>query len=132
MTELKDLKFKSWHFGRYEAHTDGLVNEAAALLKAALEPRAPAEAKSQVLWRLRQMTQATLHHEMHHEMQMNTSFHASQNFQLGFWVAMDAQAIGAVRTPVVSKGLTHFSISHWRSLRSPSGFQQWKPWILTM
>lgn len=26
-----------------EAHTDGLVNEAAALLKAALEPRAPAE-----------------------------------------------------------------------------------------
>ena len=27
-----------------EAHTDGLVNEAAALLKAALEPRAPAEA----------------------------------------------------------------------------------------
>ena len=29
-----------------EAHTDGLVNEAAALLKAALEPHAPAEAES--------------------------------------------------------------------------------------
>ena len=29
-----------------EAHTDGLVNEAAALLKAALEPRAPAEAEN--------------------------------------------------------------------------------------
>ena len=33
-----------WKMESSEAHTDGLVNEAAALLKAALEPRAPAEA----------------------------------------------------------------------------------------
>lgn len=33
-----------------EAHTDGLVNEAAALLKAALEPRAPAEVEKFMDW----------------------------------------------------------------------------------
>ena len=43
-----------------EAHTDGLVNEAAALLKAALEPRAPAEVGKLMDWSVSTINRSNL------------------------------------------------------------------------